>query len=158
MSSPQEQEKLSFNVSGIISKSVNQVYDAVADPVQLSSYFTTGGAQGRLETGNTVTWDFHDFPGAFPVEVIETEYPRKIVVQWGADKGTAEDNLTTVTFEFTSMDDGTRTKVVITEAGWEASPEGIKAAFGNCEGWTGMLAAMKAWLEYGINLRDGFYK
>jgi len=158
MSSPKELEQLSFTVSGFISKSVTQVYDAVADPVQLSSYFTTGGAQGRLEPGNDVTWDFHDFPGAFPVQVIETEYPSKIVVQWGAVEGTAEDNLTTVTFEFTSMDDGTRTKVVITEAGWEASPEGIKAAFGNCEGWTGMLAAMKAWLEYGINLRDGFYK
>ncbi len=158
MSSPQEQEKLSFTVSGIISKSVTQVYDAVADPVQLSSYFTTGGAQGRLETGNAVTWDFHDFPGAFPVQVIETEYPRKIVVQWGAVEGTAEGDQTTVNFAFTSMDEGSRTKVEIIESGWESSPAGIKAAFGNCEGWTGMLAAMKAWLEYGINLREGFYK
>ena len=27
----------------------------------------------------------------------------------------------------------------------------------NCEGWSQMLACMKAYVEYGINLRDGYY-
>ena len=158
MSSDEELEQLSFTVSGFISKAVTQVYEAVADPAQLSSYFTTGGAQGRLEAGTTVSWDFHDFPGAFPVKVVDTEFPRRIVVQWGSEHATAEDQMTTVTFEFTSVDDSTRTKVEITESSWQANPAGAKAAFGNCMGWTGMLAAMKAWLEHGINLREGFYK
>jgi uncharacterized protein YndB with AHSA1/START domain len=57
--------------AGRIAKPVAEVFEAVADPTKLSGYFTTGGAQGRLETGATVTWDFHDFPGAFPVEVVE---------------------------------------------------------------------------------------
>ena len=48
-----------------------ELLDAVADPAQLSGYFSTGGAEGRLEAGSTVTWDFHDFPGAFPVEVVD---------------------------------------------------------------------------------------
>lgn len=39
----------------------------------------------------------------------------------------------------------------------ERDPDGARNAFGNCEGWTGMLAALKAWVEHGINLRDGFY-
>ena len=34
----------------------------------------------------------------------------------------------------------------------------LKAAFGNCEGWTGMLCALKVYLEHGINLREGTYK
>lgn len=38
------------------------------------------------------------------------------------------------------------------------TPEGAEAAFSNCEGWTGMLAALKVWVEYGINLREGFYQ
>ena len=33
-----------------------------------------------------------------------------------------------------------------------------KASYDNCEGWTGMLCAMRVWLEHGINLREGFYK
>jgi uncharacterized protein YndB with AHSA1/START domain len=48
--------------------------------------------------------------------------------------------------------------VTITESAWQPTPDGAKSAFGNCEGWTGMLAALKAWVEHGINLRDGFYK
>ena len=63
--------EINFRVSGRIAKPVEEVFEAVADPAQLSQYFTTGGAKGRLETGATVVWDFHDFPGAFPVEVIE---------------------------------------------------------------------------------------
>lgn len=61
-------EQLSFTVSGRIARPCAEVYEAVADPDQLSKYFTTGGAWGRLEAGAEVTWDFHDFPGAFPVK------------------------------------------------------------------------------------------
>lgn len=158
MSTSNDLNQLSFTVSGFISKEISEVYEAVADPEKLSSYFTTGGAQGRLETGGSVSWDFHDFPGAFPVKVLQAQFPEKIVLQWEAENTTAEDALNTVTFDFSSVDNGTRTKVEITEASWQATESGAKAAFGNCMGWTGMMAAMKAWLEYGINLREGFYK
>ena len=158
METHKELRELSFSVSGIISKSIRQVFEAVADPEQLSHYFTTGGAEGYLENGATVTWDFHDFPGAFPVKVVELEEPKRIVFQWGGLPSTAEDGMNTVRFDFESLEDSTRTKVTISEASWVATADGARAAFGNCEGWTGMLAAMKAWLEYGINLREGFYK
>ena len=62
---------LKFKVMIHVGRPVGEVFEAVADPKQLSSYFTTGGASARLERGVTVTWDFHDFPGAFPVEVGE---------------------------------------------------------------------------------------
>lgn len=48
--------------------------------------------------------------------------------------------------------------MTITETSWQPTSDGAKAAFGNCEGWTGMLAALKIWLEHGINLREGFYR
>ncbi|WMT86069.1 SRPBCC family protein [Pelagibacterium sp. 26DY04] len=149
-----------FTVSGRISKPVHEVFEAVADPRKLSGYFTTGGAQGRLETGATVTWDFHDFPGAFPVHVAEVVPDEKIVLTWGAapepdDSGEYE---TTVTMSFEPLDNNTRTLVSITEEGWKQTETGLKSSYGNCEGWTGMLAAMKAYVEHGINLREGFYK
>jgi uncharacterized protein YndB with AHSA1/START domain len=148
---------LSFKVSGRIDRPVHDVFEAVADPDQLSQYFTTNGAKGRLASGATVTWDFADFPGAFPVYVIDVEPDRRIVLRWeGADDGEATYE-TTVTIEFDELDDG-RTLVTIAEEGWRDSDAGRKASYGNCEGWTGMLCAMKVWLEYGINLRDGFYK
>lgn len=151
-----------FTVSGRIARPASAVFEAVVDPEQLSAYFTTGGARGRLDPGATVTWDFHDFPGAFPVHVIDVDTDRRIVLRWGAAEGAATpdasgERLTTVTMTFEPLDDD-RTLVRIAETGWSETPEGIRASYGNCEGWTGMLCAMKAWLEHGVRLREGFYR
>jgi uncharacterized protein YndB with AHSA1/START domain len=151
--------ELKLNVSGRITKPIHEVFEAVADPAKLSGYFTTAGAQGRLETGATVTWDFADFPGAFPVHVVEVVADSRIVLKWGAADGGdgAGAYETTVTMTFEALEDG-RTLVTITEEGWRETEAGLKSCIGNTEGWTGMLCAMKVWLEYGINLRQGFYK
>ncbi len=151
-----------FTVGGRIAKPVSEVFEAVVDPAKLSGYFTTGGAQGRLEPGATVTWDFHDFPGAFPVYVIEVEKDRRIVLRWDAAPDSAEPDetgarRTTVTMTFGQLEDG-RTLVRITEEGWSAGEAGEKASYANCEGWTGMLCAMKVWLEHGLQLRRDFYR
>jgi uncharacterized protein YndB with AHSA1/START domain len=152
--------ELKFRVAARIARPVAEVFEAVADPGQLSRYFTTGGAKGRLETGATVTWDFHDFPGAFPVRVVEAVPGQRIVLRWAADEATSAEGGpydTTVTMTFEPLEDG-RTLVVITEEGWRETPGGLKASYGNCGGWMQMLCALKAWLEHGINLREGMFK
>lgn len=147
---------LTFKVSAHIAKPVAEVFEAVVDPAKLSGYFTTGGAKGRLETGATVSWDFADFPGAFPVHVVEVVPQKKIVLRWAAnDPG--ESYETTVTMDFEALEDG-RTLVSISEAGWRESEAGLKASYGNCQGWSQMQCAMKAYLEHGLNLREGMYK
>lgn len=156
-----------FTVAGRIARPVEDVFEAIVNPDKLSAYFTTGGAKGRMETGATVTWDFHDFPGAFPVKVVEVVQNEKIVLQWEAaaesEVASTGDNSdgagydTTVTISFEQLNDG-RTRLSITEEGWRQTPFGFKSAFGNCEGWTGMLCALKVWIEHGINLRQDFYK
>jgi len=145
---------LKFRVSGRIGRPVHEVFEAVVDPDRLSRYFTTGGAVGRLAPGAVVTWDFHDFPGAFPVEVVEVEQDRRIVLRWGGEQGSAR---TTVTMTFEPLPDG-RTLVGIAEEGWPVTEAGLSASYGNCEGWTGMLCAMRVWLEHGIGFREGFYR
>lgn len=158
--------ELKFEVSTRISKPVHEVFEAVADPAKLSTYFTTGGAVGRLETGATVQWEFADFPGAFPVEVVEVVQDERIVLRWAANEGGPEGAdpvvdtgyVTTVTMTFQSLDDGARTLVRIAEEGWRETPTGLKASYGNCMGWSQMLSALKASAEYGINLRTGAYR
>ncbi|MGB5485117.1 SRPBCC family protein [Parasphingorhabdus sp.] len=156
--------ELKFKVAARISRPVEEVFEAVADPEKLSGYFTTGGAKGRLETGATVMWDFHDFPGAFPVEVTEVIPNEKISILWEAgdgsedscDGGSAGYNVAaTMTFE--ALDDN-RTLVTISEGGWRQTEAGLKTSYGNCEGWMQMLCSLKMWIEHGINLREGFYK
>jgi uncharacterized protein YndB with AHSA1/START domain len=159
--------ELKFRVAARIAKPVHEVYEAVADPAQLSQYFTTGGAEGRVESGARVTWDFADFPGAFPVEIVEAVPDAKIVLRWDANEGeapnveggesVAANYKTTVTMTFDALDDG-RTAVEIAEEGWRETDGALKASYGNCQGWAQMLCALKAWLEHDINLRDGMYK
>lgn len=145
-----------FTVFMIVNRPVHDVFEAVADPAKLSNYFTTGGAKGRLETGATVTWDFHDFPGAFPVQVIDVAPDEKIVFEWQANEPGADYTIR-VTMRFTALEPG-RTKVEIQEAGYRDTAGSRKASYGNCMGWAQMLAALKAWAEHGINLREGAYK
>ena len=161
---------LKFRVAARIARPVHEVFEAVADPQNLSNYFTTGGAQGRLETGATVTWDFRDFPGAFPVDVIEVVPDEKIVLKWEANEGeppnlsNSEGKVreakyqTTVTMTFTPIDDDTRTLVEIREEGWRETQAGLEASYGNCHGWSQMLCALKVWVEHGFNMREGMYK
>ncbi|MEO9599738.1 SRPBCC family protein [Parasphingorhabdus sp.] len=155
---------LKFSVAARIAKPVEEVYEAVVNPDQLSGYFTTGGAKGRIEKGATVMWSYHDFPGEFPVQVIEAIPNEKIVLDWEAtdeagievDKPGAGYNIR-MTMEFKPLEDG-RTLVTINERGWHSDQDGLQSSYGNCEGWTQMLCSLKAWMEHGINLREGFYQ
>lgn len=156
---------LKFKVMIHVCRPVGEVFEAVADPKQLSSYFTTGGASARLESGTTVMWDFHDFPGAFPVEVEEVVPNERIELRWEAHDGDILHNeaevhagyQTKVTMSFKPTDDG-RTLVEIEETGWRETAGGLTASYNNCMGWSQMLAALKMWVEHGINLREGAYK
>ncbi len=150
---------LAFTVSAHVAKPVAEVFEAVANPAILSRYFTTGGARGRLETGAVVRWEFHDFPGAFPVEVLEAVPERHIILRWAANDADLMESgyKTTVRMTFEGLKDG-RTLVSITETGWRETAAGLKASYDNCYGWTSMLCMLKVWVEHGINLRQGMFK
>ena len=72
--------ELQFRVYGKIARPVAEVFDAVYNPTKLSGYFTTGGASAPLVEGSTVTWDFADFPGAFPVQVRTVDLSRELQI------------------------------------------------------------------------------
>jgi uncharacterized protein YndB with AHSA1/START domain len=144
---------LRFEVYGKIARPVAEVFDAVYNPRKLSGYFTTGGASGPLTQGSSVTWDFADFPGAFPVHVRQAESGRLIELEWQAGDG---DYDTRVRIEFEPIDDGS-TLVRISESGWKETPEGLKSSYGNCSGWMHMLCCLKVYVEHGINLRAFFF-
>ncbi|MNR17852.1 hypothetical protein D3C85_1345400 [compost metagenome] len=144
---------LGFTVSGRIAKPPRDVFDAVVNPTTLSRYFTTlGGASAPLTAGAVVTWW-----GLVPVEVDEVVPEQRIVLRWDAETVDGQPAYKTkIVMGFEALEDGS-TFVTIAESGWIEDAAGQKAAFTNCEGWSAMLSAMKAWLEHGINLREGFY-
>jgi uncharacterized protein YndB with AHSA1/START domain len=145
---------LGFKVSGRIAKPVAEVFDAVVNPTKLSGYFTTiKGASAPLVAGTTVTWW-----GDIPVEVDEVAKNSRIVLRWDATGPAGKPAYKTrIEMNFEPLEDGA-TFVTIAEAGWRDGEAGLQKSYLNCEGWSQMLACMKAYLEYGINLRDGYYR
>lgn len=148
--------ELKFTVQTRIQRPVAEVFDAVYNPEKLSSYFTNGGASAPLDEGTIVEWAFADNPNSpplrFPVEVKSVVPNRSIVLGWEG----AKDLQTRIEIDFVA--EGNDTIVKITESGWQPTQEDLELSYGNCMGWSQMLSALKAYAEYGINLRKGAYR
>lgn len=150
---------LKFQVQAKINKPRHEVFDAVYNPAQLSAYFTTGGATGPLAEGTTVIWRFADYPADIPVKVTKVVPDERILFTWDAadvEQGDAPGRQTTVEMTFETLSTGS-TLVKISESGWKETQKGLNTSYSNCHGWTQMSCCLKAWVEHGINLREGFY-
>ena len=148
--------ELKFQVQTKIQKPVAEVFDAVRNPEKLSGYFTNGGASAPLVEGTTVEWAFEDTPGEkmgpFPVKVKKVVPNKSIVFEWEGAPG--RDTLVEMSFEETASDE---TLVKISESGWQENQDELNRSYSNCMGWSQMVSALKAFVEYGINLRKGAY-
>jgi uncharacterized protein YndB with AHSA1/START domain len=139
-----------FEVQLKIRKPVSEVFEAVVDPKKLSGYFTKT-ASGRLAEGMTVMWSFPEFEGEFPVKVREIVPNDRIVLEWEAEEGGYD---TRIEMRFLALDGGA-TMVQVRESGWRETPKGVESSYRNCGGWMHMACCLKAYLEYGVNLRAG---
>jgi uncharacterized protein YndB with AHSA1/START domain len=149
--------ELKFEVYTKIQKPVEEVFSAVQDPQKLSGYFTNGGASAPMIEGTTVEWAFEDTPGEkvgpFPVRVKKVIANVLINFNWEGAPG--RDTLVEMKFE---ADGPSATVVRISESGWDENEENLKRSYSNCMGWSQMVSALKAYTEYGINLRKGAYE
>jgi uncharacterized protein YndB with AHSA1/START domain len=149
--------ELKFQVQTKIQKPVEEVFDAVHNPDKLSGYFTNGGASAPLHEGTTVEWAFADNPGdeklKFPVTVEKVIPDELIVLGWEGTKGLQ----TRVEMQFEKAGPSD-TIVRISETGWRETQADLDSSYLNCFGWGQMLCCLKAYTEYGINLRKGAFE
>jgi len=143
--------KLEIKTSLKIQKPIHDVFEAIVDPEKMSNYFISKST-GRIEEGKTLTWQFPEFDMKFPVRIDKIEKDRYISWYWDnvADKTT-----TRVEISLQHMKDGTF--VTVTEKSRDNDEAGIKWLAGNTGGWANFLACLKAYVEYGINLRKGAF-
>ena len=134
-----------------IGKPINEVFDAIVDPGKMSKYFISEST-GRMEEGKTVEWKFPEFEEWAPVKVVQVTPNEYISCLW---TGPEEKELL-VEFTLLEMPDKS-TLVKITEGKMPNNEAGIKWLGRNSEGWANFLACLKAYLEYGINLRKGAF-
>ena len=134
-----------------ILKPVNEVFDAVVDPEKMSNYFISG-ASGPIRADTTVIWEFADVGAKVSIDVLEVEENRKIVLESSALGPRIR---TTIQF---AADSPNATVVTVTESKFPLTEEGVKRALGQNAGWTYTLCGLKAYVQFGINLRTGLNK
>jgi uncharacterized protein YndB with AHSA1/START domain len=136
-----------------ILKPVNEVFEAIIDPVKMSNYWFSSGS-GRLEQGKTITLRYDEYDSQVDIKVMEVEVNKKIVFQWGANE---EGHVVTITLKEL---DNTNTIIEVNEEGFnENDDELISNLLDNKEGWVYMLTCLKGYLEFGVNnLRAGIVK
>ncbi len=143
-------QQLEIKAALKILKPIEEVFDAIADPKKMANYFIASGS-GRLETGKTLNWKFPEMDMEFPVRVKRIDSPNYISFYWNDIDG--KEMLVEVSLK--KMDDSTF--VTVTEKSRENDEKGIDWLKRNTEGWANFLACLKAYLEYGINLRKGAF-
>ena len=139
--------RLESNASLQIQKPVNEVFEGIVNPERMTKYFISESS-GRLETGKDVIWKFPEFPDKFPIKDIKIETNRSISFVWDPE--------TIVYITLEKLPDES-TLVRVKESGKELNEDNLKWVLENTGGWANFLACMKAYLEYGIQLRKGAF-
>ena len=140
------QDTIQSKAEMLIRKPVAEVFEAFINPDITSKFWFTKGS-GRLEAGKQVQWDWEMYDMSIPVTAQAIEPNRRIRIEWPG-YGTP----TMVEWVFAPQQDGT-TFVSITESGFTGTADELfKQLVGSTEGFTLVLAGLKALLEHNIKL------
>ena len=130
----------------LIRRPVAEVFEAFVDPDITTKFWFTRGS-GRLEAGKRIQWDWEMYGISIPVNVKAVEPNRRIVIEWPG-----YGSPTTVEWAFRPLEDGT-TFVSITNAGFTGDGDAlVKQATDSVQGFSLVLAGLKALLEHDVRL------
>jgi uncharacterized protein YndB with AHSA1/START domain len=139
--------KLESNAFIQIQKPITEVFEGIVNPSKMTNYFISE-SNGRLDAGKNLIWKFPEFPDTFPITETKVETNHSISFVWDPE--------TVVTITLKSLPDNS-TLVQVNENGKELNEENLKWVIENSGGWSNFLACLKAYLEYGIQLRKGAF-
>ena len=143
-------DRLEINCAMQIQKPIHEVFDAIINPKKMSNYFIATST-GIMEEGKNLIWKFPEFDFECLVKVGKVENNKFVSFYWDND---GFELLVEITL---SEKENNSTLVTITEKSMENNEAGLKWLAGNSFGWSNFLACLKAYLEYGINLRKGAF-
>jgi len=120
-----------------------EAFNAFIDPAITTEFWFTKSS-GKLEAGKRVRWEWEMYGAGDDIDVKAVEAPRRIQFEWSFPKSNM------VEMAFAPHAKGTL--VTITNSGLRGD-DVIAEALDLTQGWNLVLAAAKAWLEHGVNLR-----
>ena len=129
----------------LVRRAVAEVFEALIDPAITTKFWFTRST-GRLETGKRVQWFWDMYDVSADVTVKAVDPGKGIVIEWPGESGP-----TTVEWRFDARDDGTF--VSVTESGFSGDGDSlVKQVTNSTQGFSLMLAGLKAYLEHRIQL------
>ena len=130
----------------LIRKPVTEVFEAIVNP-EITTKFWFTRSSGRLAVGRPIRWDWQMYDVSIDVTAKVIDDNRRIVIEWPGYSGP-----TTVEWRFAPLDDGT-TFVRVTESGFTGTGDQlVKYVADSTQGFSLMLAGLKALLEHGVRL------
>jgi uncharacterized protein YndB with AHSA1/START domain len=130
----------------LVRKPASEVFEALVNP-DITTQFWFTKSSGRLEPGRRVQWDWEMYDVSSQVTVKELRPDERIVIEWEGYSGP-----TTVEWNLVAQPDGA-TFVRITEQGFTGDADDLmRYAVDSTQGFTWMLAGLKAFLEHGVKL------
>ena len=146
MDNPQLSKVPVTNTAMLIRKPVAEVFEAFINPEITTKFWFTKGS-GKLEVGKEVQWDWEMYQISIPVTAKTIEPSKRIVIEWPGYSGP-----TTVEWLFAGHPDNT-TFVEISETGFTGNgDELVKQVTDSTQGFSLVLAALKAFLEHNVQL------
>lgn len=143
-------EQLTIDVGLQISKPANEVFEAIVDPQHMVHYFISQST-GRMVAGEAVVWKFPEFSEEATIRVGKLVPSEYVSFYWEIDGSEMH-----VQISLAPVTDHA-TIVRIKEESMPVSESGINWLKGNTEGWANFLCCLKAYMEYGINLRKAAF-
>lgn len=123
-----------------------EVFAAFADPAVTTRFWFTKSS-GPLAPGARVRWEWEMFGVSADVTVEAFEQDRRIVIAWPGEGGP-----TSVEWRFAPHADAA-TFVTITNSGFHGDGDAqVTQAIAATEGFTLVLAGLKAFIEHGVAL------
>lgn len=134
-----------FSTEIWIAAPLARVWQLATKGAWLDQYFTSA-TSGNLDAPGRVrlSWgDAHE-----DVEVLSAAWEKKVVFTWAAYR---QKYATRVTFTFKAKPG--MTLFTVTESGWKRDASGVDSSLQHAIGWTHFLAQLKAFAQFGVQLR-----
>jgi uncharacterized protein YndB with AHSA1/START domain len=131
----------------LIRKPIEDVFQAFINP-EITTKFWFTKSSGKLEEGNETEWIWEMYNHSIVVRTKTIEINKRITIEWGNS-----DEITTVEWIFKNLGEA-GTFVSIVNSGFQGEAESLIAQIrDSTEGFTLVLAGLKAYLEHNIELQ-----
>jgi len=144
-------EILEIKTSIYINRMAMDIYDAIIDPGHMKGYFISE-SNGIMADSTDLIWKFPEYEDRCPVHVVKVLENEYVSFYWD------NDGIRTFVEIKILQKETDICHIIVTEKNMPNDAAGIKWLKSNTEGWANFLACLKAYLEYGINLRFGAFK